>query len=642
MADALATAPAGSAGTPSIAPPIRSTTGRRRHLEALTRHAETLAQANPRRYRWRVAALALLGYLVVGGTLLALIALIVGGIWGALASTAVLVLLLQNKLGIALIVLAWMLARALWVRLEEPTGRVLTRAEFRALFADIDEIRKRLDTRSLDAVVLTAEFNASISLTPRFGVIGPHRVTLVIGLELLLALSRREACAVLAHELGHLSRAHGRFGNWIYRLRTTWYRLMHAFDEASGVMTRLLRRFFDWYAPYFNAYSFTLARAAEFEADQLSARVTSPAVAAAALVATTVTADTIGERFWKEMYGRADAAPEPPGDVYGALARFVETHRRDVKDRLERLRSAVAVRTESENTHPALKDRLAALNEYPSLNVRSSPSAARAWFGECYEEILAGFSRDWHDTVRSGWIERHAAAQRSRAQFAALLEKDPATLTQADRWNLATWTQRYAPERDSLLLFEEYARAFPNDREADYTIGQLKLARGDASGLTHLENALSAHRLVLPACELAYAFLLRADDRSGADRWRQRAEHQLDAYEAARRERERLTNKDELIPSSLPEAHVLALAQQLRAFERLKGAWVAQKKVTLLPDEPVLVIAYETRGWRWSRDKLHARLANEVDWPALTYFVPKSSEFRRLRKTVFEIGTRLI
>jgi len=42
--------------------------------------------------------------------------------------------------------------------------------------------------------------------------------------------------------------------------------------------------FFDWYAPYFGAYSFVLARAREYEADRCSVEVVGKANAARALV----------------------------------------------------------------------------------------------------------------------------------------------------------------------------------------------------------------------------------------------------------------------------------------------------------------------------------------------------------------------
>ena len=83
----------------------------------------------------------------------------------------------------------------------------------------------------------------------------------------------REFRAVLAHELGHLSRHHARFGNWIYRIRQTWDRLLAILANEGSLATKPFAKFLGWYAPYFNAYSFVLARANEYEADAASMRI---------------------------------------------------------------------------------------------------------------------------------------------------------------------------------------------------------------------------------------------------------------------------------------------------------------------------------------------------------------------------------
>ena len=75
-------------------------------------------------------------------------------------------------------------------------------------------------------VLLTHDFNAAIAQVPRLGLFGFHKNYLILGLPLMMALSLDQFRAVLAHEFGHLSGAHGRFGSWIYRIRRSWYQLM--------------------------------------------------------------------------------------------------------------------------------------------------------------------------------------------------------------------------------------------------------------------------------------------------------------------------------------------------------------------------------------------------------------------------------
>ena len=72
--------------------------------------------------------------------------------------------------------------------------------------------------------IIDDEFNACIVQIPRFGLFGGARNYLVIGLPLMQTLTVEQFAAVLAHEYGHLSGAHGHFSAWIYRLRVTWSR----------------------------------------------------------------------------------------------------------------------------------------------------------------------------------------------------------------------------------------------------------------------------------------------------------------------------------------------------------------------------------------------------------------------------------
>ena len=64
----------------------------------------------------------------------------------------------------------------------------------------------------------------------------------------------------------------GRFGAFIYRLRLTWGTIQDLTGQWQGWASKPFRSLVGWYAPYFNAYTFVLARANEYEADATSAR----------------------------------------------------------------------------------------------------------------------------------------------------------------------------------------------------------------------------------------------------------------------------------------------------------------------------------------------------------------------------------
>lgn len=110
-------------------------------------------------------------------------------------------------------------------------------------------------------MLLSDDFNAAVTQVPRLGIFGWPRNYLLLGLPLMKVLSREQFKAVLAHEYGHLAGGHARLSNWIYRQRQRWGKLLNALSEYQGYGSFLFLPFLRWYTPYFNAFSFPLARA---------------------------------------------------------------------------------------------------------------------------------------------------------------------------------------------------------------------------------------------------------------------------------------------------------------------------------------------------------------------------------------------
>ena len=230
-----------------------STSDQRLRVEALVDEAEQLLQSSPMAHTRELMRLALLGYGVIVRRLFLLGAFVAGNVTAAIASTAFMLLLFKNKLLIILVIVIWVLVKALWVKLERPGGFAITAQLAPQLFDDLDTMRQRLALAPIHQVLLTTRFNAAAVQTPRLGIFGWQFNTIELGLALLLAMARDEARAVLARELGSLSAIHSRFAGWNYRVRMRWIRNMEAVDQSDGIADGGLRRFFDWYPPYFHA-----------------------------------------------------------------------------------------------------------------------------------------------------------------------------------------------------------------------------------------------------------------------------------------------------------------------------------------------------------------------------------------------------
>nr|WP_300452077.1 M48 family metalloprotease [Accumulibacter sp.] len=106
---------------------------------------------------------------------------------------------------------------------------------------------------------------------------------------------------MLAHELGHLARDHGRTSNWVYLQKLRWGRLQTALEARQSRGGFPFKPFLNWFAPYFNAFSFPMARANEYEADAAAVRLTSPQAAAMALTTVEAVSRFLAERHWPRM-----------------------------------------------------------------------------------------------------------------------------------------------------------------------------------------------------------------------------------------------------------------------------------------------------------------------------------------------------
>lgn len=298
----------------------------------------------------------------------------------------------------------WILLRALWVKFTPPQGYSLKRRQFPQLFAELDKLSKQLDSLRIHEVILDRNLNASVVQHPRLGILGWHKNYLILGYQLLLTFSPEEMRSVLAHEFGHLSGNHSRFSGWIYRVRISWLRVMSAFDGVDSWGGKIMGKFFDWYSPQFEAYSFALARNNEYEADAIAAELTSPEIATRALVNVHATAPYVDQQYWEQYFKYADQQEHPPYTPFTGLARFLVDNPMAREVMLEHIKTSMEVETHYADTHPSLKDRVRALNAAPQLPATPEKNAADAWLGELNQLFMEARAERESVTGRDSFI----------------------------------------------------------------------------------------------------------------------------------------------------------------------------------------------------------------------------------------------
>jgi Zn-dependent protease with chaperone function len=614
-------------------------------FEAMVSRLEAESTARPREYKLRVAGLALLGFGIlglllgsVGLGLLVLVGLVLAVVFSG--GAALLWLLKLSKLVMLLAVPMYYLVKqgvqALFVRLPAPAGTRLTRAQAPALFQALDGMRQQLRGPRVHEVLLVDEVNAAVVQRPAFGLVGFPRNYVLLGLPLLEGLPPEEALAVVAHEYGHLAGSHGRFGAWIYRLRHTWGTLQAQTEQMQGWMAALVRPLVRWYAPYFNAYTFVLARANEYEADAASAELVGAQAAASALKRVNLVAPRY-EAFLGRTFDSLREHARPPADLGQRWAEH--TRRPAADDEAQRwLAAALQRRGGVADTHPALRERLSALpGQAAQLErlppVPDGPSAAEAWLGAALPALREQLQRAWAERVAPAWGERHEEMQRDLQRLAQLRALPAPTLDEDyERLRLQTRLEVEVDQREAWAAFNA---AHPGHAGGLFFEGAERLFHDDEAGLALLAQAMALDaELTQAACARQHAYLQKhgreAEAAEVAARWQARG-----AFEAQREaEASSFDPKHTLVA---PDAELLAAVRALlpRQAPDFVGELYLARRV--LPSDPSVVscvLGVRLTWWGRRRGKQQAVLDQlaATAWPVPLFVCSLDGHLASLRE----------
>ena len=607
--------------------------------EALCRKAETLAENNPVGYRRKLFALSMLGHLVLFGLLASLIAIVIALGFIAVFWSGLFLLLIKKKIFLFILPVIFIIARALWVKFDRPSGHVLTREEFPALFNIIDELGTELKTPPIHQVLLTDEFNASITQTPRLGVFGWQHNTLTLGLTLLLTLSPEQARSVIAHELGHLSASHSAFAGRIYRSRIAWERVMSAMGENDSFGGAIVYRFFSWYAPRFSAYSFALARQNEYEADTIAANLTSPEEAGGALIAVHTMGNRINNGYWKSLYSTADHILEPDKQPWRKLKDYIAVDRS--RDTSKDLQLAMSYTSDYGDTHPSLTQRLANLNIEPKALPDVEVSAASQWFGGSIDGVLKSFDEQWVESNLDGWKARFEYAQTAKLRIKELEMMQLDTLDSDTMLEKISLWGEFKTDDEFVELLNAGVEQFPDNTKCRFLRGRWLAHQGDEGCLKDLEVAVKDDDVSMDVCAIAYHFLADRDRLTDAEPWRLKAEALQQELQVLHEQQHMLTAKDKMRKVQLSEEQRAELIASLKASKLVRKVWIAEKltpegvpsSIALAVTSKRLIIFSETKFI----EKVGASIPNFDGW-----VFQNSGENKALAKKVRKIKDRLI
>lgn len=258
-------------------------------------------------------------------------------------------------------------------------GSLLERSDHPELFTVIDDVAGAAGQRPPAEVYLVHDVNAFVG--ERGGVMGlGSRRIMGIGLPLLQALSVSEFRAVIAHEFGHYTGGDTALGPWIYRTRSAIGRTVSNLDESGWWLLLLVNLPFKGFASLFMSVTLAISRAQEYAADALAARLEGPAVLGTSLRRIHGAALAYGAYFEGELIPVFESGHRPP--IASGFQQFMDapTIRTSVQTSVEQ--EMAQGRSSAHDTHPCLRDRLAALEDLPARSQPDDPRPAVDLLGD--------------------------------------------------------------------------------------------------------------------------------------------------------------------------------------------------------------------------------------------------------------------
>ncbi|WP_426337832.1 M48 family metallopeptidase [Pseudoduganella sp. S-14] len=492
-------------------------------FEHLVRRLELDSNSSPEAFRRKVFAIGLGAYATLFGLLAGLLALFAMLVQWAIESHRAFAMIKAGLAGLFLLSLIFVILRVMLMRLDPPTGRELVRDEAPKLFDILEKLYGKLHGPRIQHVLITDEYNAAIVQHARFGIFGGYRNYLLVGLPFLLGSTPKEMLAVLAHEYGHLCGDHAKGSTTIYRQRRLFVAMYQHLESSaddnvvSAAIVRALQRFF----PYYSAYTFVLSRQDEYEADQVAVDMAGHTATSQMLVRARLLGDWIAHDFWPSMYENADRLERPPFMPFSSMRLAIKANYDEWATK-KALDTAWATRSDLDDTHPCLRERLDAIEMAPVLPPPVDTCAADVMLAAGVgKKLEAELDQDWWEVNSRGWVHRFRHVQNSRVRIGELSASPLAKLSVQDLLELASLKLDFedtASAKPALVeLMKRGGGPYPR---ASLMYGRVLVAEGDRRGVDHLrEAALNEPRLLEEAAQRGYQFLLERDGEAVANRW---------------------------------------------------------------------------------------------------------------------------
>jgi Zn-dependent protease with chaperone function len=476
---------------------------------------ENFQNKHPYIFKWRLLILLSLGYCYMFFVLLVLIGFLELMILGSVVNLLclfvipfIVILIYYSIKGII---------RIFTIRVEKPKGVEITRVDAPILFNIIDLYRKELKCPKIHKVLVDNNENAYVSQIPLLGVFGPIRNYMVLGMPLMMQLGKEHMKAVLAHEMGHISHLHSKFGYRIFHVTDPWVRFVNELNDMFEYGDFLYIRFFNWFIYRTSAGLFVLKRANEHQADKEAARLTSRKLIAQSLALTYIFSEHIKRGFWDKYYLNT-IEHETVQPFYSLYLEYVNNG--IAIDILQKdYEQLIKIPTEYSDTHPSYLDRITAIGETPSVPEMPITCAAEELFIDKLNMLLEKCESIWAEDNQRDWKYKYRRYEKYKDSYNKLSDvMKTRELSSDEGFEFAECTKALFGMEKAYI---EYLKVIDKDSshpDANYIVGQYLLQDGNSSGIQNIKLAIN-HKIqyFYEGSNLIHSYLIKCGKNEEAE-----------------------------------------------------------------------------------------------------------------------------
>ncbi len=237
-------------------------------------------------------------------------------------------------------------------------GPELKRDRYPRLFEELESVAEATNQAMPAEVYLVSDVNAWVMQRGGIMGLGSRRV-MGLGLPLMRVLTCSQFRAVLAHEFGHYHGGDTKIGPWIYKTRGAIGRTLNSLGNGSWLQAP-----FRWYGKMFLRITHAVSRRQEFVADELAARTVGAKPLADGLRSIHKVAPAYDYYWRRECSPVLSAGFLPP--LVDGFDQFVRSENIAEKMNKHLEEQLTGGKADPYDTHPPLKDRIAAVASLPA------------------------------------------------------------------------------------------------------------------------------------------------------------------------------------------------------------------------------------------------------------------------------------